>query len=273
MKEDFRIPLLFWIAGLIWIRYSDQWLYSLALNKEQHILISNIKGYAFVTLSSIILYVLIRINNRKLLTEQINLQHQTEQNRLLFDLLNKVENFIIVTDAEGKTTWINQAMEQHSGYTLDELRARYPSEILFGPETSTESTKRIEQAIKNRTHCTVEILNYKKSGEKYWINLHVAPLFNEKQELTGFLSIQSDITKHLTLESQLLSQNNLLRKVTWMTSHDVRRPLSSILSLVDLIKTGTEEEKEECLPLLFQSAEDLDQIIRTVNQKISKLES
>ena len=272
MKEDIKIPLFFLATGLLWINFSDGWLYSLHSDAAQQQFISNSKGYLFVVLSTLMLYVLMRYHDRRLISEQRNLQRQTEENRLLFDVLNKVENYIIITDAQGAITWINQSLEVFAGYSLDEVRGRYPRDIYRAAENSEDAKLQIENALKNKTNCTVEILNYKKNGEKYWISLHVAPLFNQKHELTGFLSIQSNITRHRNQECRLSQQNELLRKVTWMTSHDIRRPLSSILSLVELIKTGTEDEIAEFLPLLYQSAEELDEIIRTVNRRINELD-
>ncbi|MBC7914792.1 MAG: hypothetical protein H7Y07_11800, partial [Pyrinomonadaceae bacterium] len=63
------------------------------------------------------------------------------------------------------------------------------------------------------------------------------------------------------------------KKITWMTSHEIRRPLASILSLIGLMKNGSADDKEECLPMLYQSSEELDDIIRAVNKRINKAES
>ena len=273
MKEDFKIPLIFLFTGILWINFSDSWLFSLPSDKSQQLLISSIKGYGFISLSALMLYFLVRYNNRKILKEQTHLQQQEEENKRLFEVLNRVESFIIFTNSEGKVTWVNKALQKHTGYSLNEFVGHYPGELLRGAETSKEAEQEIVNAVMSRASCTAEILNYKKSGEEYWCRLNITPLFNDKNELTGFLSIQSDVTQHRQLVHRLTEQNELFRKVTWMTSHDIRRPLSSILSLVTLIKTGNEAEKKECLPLLYQSSEELDQIIRTVTHKINQLQN
>lgn len=273
MKEDFKIPLIFLFTGILWINFSDSWLFSLPSDKSQQLLISSIKGYGFISLSALMLYFLVRYNNRKILKEQTHLQQQEEENKRLFEVLNRVESFIIFTNSEGKVTWVNKALQKHTGYSLNDFVGHYPGELLRGAGTSKEAEQEIANAVMSRASCTAEILNYKKSGEEYWCHLNITPLFNDKNELTGFLSIQSDVTQHRQLVHQLTEQNELFRKVTWMTSHDIRRPLSSILSLVTLIKTGNEAENKECLHLLYQSSEELDQIIRTVTHKINQLQN
>lgn len=273
MKADFRIPLLFLFVGLLWISFSDYWLYSLPFEEEQQLVISNIKGYLFISLSALMLYFLGKYNNRKLLKEQRSLKLKTEENRRLFDVLNKVKNFIVFSDSDAKITWVNQAFENHTGYLLKEIKGKYQGDILKGPETSLEILTQIDNAVMNKAHCTVELLNYNKYGENYWVSLQLAPIFNGSSKFDGFLSIQTDITKSRILHKKLLEQNDLLRKITWMTSHEIRRPLSSIMSLIELVKTGTQTESKECLPLLFKSTEDLDEIIRAVNKQIYELDS
>ena len=104
MKEDFKIPLIFLFVGMLWINFSDGWLFSLPSDKSQQLFISSIKGYSFISLSALMLYFLVRYNNRKLLKEQTHLQKQEEENRRLFEVVNKEESFIVFTNSEGKVT-------------------------------------------------------------------------------------------------------------------------------------------------------------------------
>ena len=272
MKEDFRIPVFFLIAGILWITFSDQWLFSLPFNIEQQAFISKSKGFLFVSVSTFFLFFLIKHSNRKLIKEQYNLNLQTEENRKLFEILNKVQSSIIFSDPEGKITWVNRSFETSSGYSLDDVINRHPREVLRGSETGGDAAEKIDASLREGTSCSTEILIYKKTGEKYWINTNITPLFNHDHKLTGFLSIQTDVTEYRLLEQKLSQQNTLLRNITWMASHDIRKPLSSILSLVELIESGTEQERTECLLLLARSADDLDKTICSVSNKINELE-
>ena len=54
------------------------------------------------------------------------------------------------------------------------------------------------------------IRNYCQDGQEYWYQLHISPIINIKKQVSHYLCIQSDITKHkLTEMSLLLTQEKL----------------------------------------------------------------
>ncbi|WP_025741191.1 HAMP domain-containing protein [Aquimarina pacifica] len=66
---------------------------------------------------------------------------------------------------------------------------------------------------------------------------------------------------------KLQEQNKQLIKYAHFNSHQLRGPVSSILGLLDLIKSGvSEEDKNQCLALLDQSTKQLDQLIQEAQE-------
>ncbi|MDB5116692.1 MAG: domain S-box-containing protein [Mucilaginibacter sp.] len=81
-----------------------------------------------------------------------------------------------------------------------------------------------------------------------------------------------DITDLKEKEAALLRQNNMLREIAWVESHEVRRPLASMLSLIELIKTSdSEDEKKELFDLMDISARELDAMVCKVSHKINEV--
>jgi PAS domain S-box-containing protein len=58
-----------------------------------------------------------------------------------------------------------------------------------------------------------EILNYSKSGRKYWVDIEVMPIKGESGEVNGFMAIKSDITVLKTAVQEMLKSENLLQTI------------------------------------------------------------
>ena len=110
---------------------------------------------------------------------------------------------VVCTDASGKTIWVNERFTQMAGYTLDDMLGRSPGSVLQGPDTCPETVAQLRAALADQRAVTAEILNYDKAGRAYWIKLSITPLFDEAGALTGFLSIERDITKYKQLIEQV----------------------------------------------------------------------
>lgn len=126
-----------------------------------------------------------------------------EENRDLALIASKATDAIIVTDLQGKITWANDSFLQLSEYTIDELIGESPGQLLQGKETDPETVRKISIAIDDKSPINVTILNYSKSGRKYWINLSINPVFNEENECIHFIAIQRDVTDKMEVELHL----------------------------------------------------------------------
>jgi PAS domain S-box-containing protein len=93
----------------------------------------------------------------------------------------------------------------------------------------------------------------------------------ELEQLTARLSEQSEkLNKHA---KDLENLNKTLLQVAWSNSHELRKPLCSILGLITLLKqTNSERERKELLKLMEICSIELDGVIKQSNKKITALE-
>ena len=103
---------------------------------------------------------------------------------------------IVVCDAEGRTLWANREFEKLTGYLFSEVQGIPPGKILQGKDTDAETVAFIREQMNKRNEFVCEILNYKKDGSSYWIELHAVPVI-VNDELKFWLG-----TKHL-IDAQL----------------------------------------------------------------------
>lgn len=127
---------------------------------------------------------------------------QQELNKLAL-VARKTDNIVVVTDIEGKITWVNDAFTKLTGYTLDEVIAKTPGSFLQGPETDEETKAAMRNAVKERKSFTGEVYNYSKDGKGYWLSISITPMENEEGEIEGFIAIELDITAKKESEVEL----------------------------------------------------------------------
>lgn len=137
-------------------------------------------------------------NTRKILalvrdiTERKLEEIEFEKLSLVADNTN---NSVIITDKNGLIEYVNHGFEEMTGYKEHEVLGKKPGAVLQGKETNQETIDRIRKALEQKVPVYEEILNYKKTGESYWISMAINPVFGEDGEIDKYISIQANITE------------------------------------------------------------------------------
>ena len=99
-------------------------------------------------------------------------------------------------------------------------------------------------AFKNCESCEITISNSRKNGEKYWVNLRIIPITNEMGTVTHWIALERDVTNQIEAEKEKekllkeLMENNLeLKQFSYITSHNLRAPITNLVAICKLIKT------------------------------------
>lgn len=150
------------------------------------------------------------LTERKRSEQRLRESEQRAQRLAL--LASRTSNGVLFTDAEGRIQWVNEGFTRLSGYRPDEAVGRRPSDLLRGPDTDPEVHAFMQQRLGNREGCTVELLNYGRSGQTYWARVELQPLFDDGV-FTGFLGLQTDITAQKETEAALREREALLEAV------------------------------------------------------------
>jgi len=154
-------------------------------------------------------------------------------------IAQRANDSILVTDLKGKTIWVNPAFERLTGYTAEETVGKVPGQLLRGEGTDPATVKIVRDAIRNQEAVKVEIMNYKRWGESYWINLSIAPLLNNEQTCYGFVSISSDITS-ARLDREAIMSAKL--EIEYQASHDPLTGLPNRRALDAALKKRSAKE-------------------------------
>jgi len=181
--------------------------------------------------------------------QDITKQKEEEQRlKLLETVITHTKDSVIITEPDlhngniPKIVYVNPAFSITSGYNADEIIGKSLT-IFKGPNTDKQEYKKLIVAIKNKEECQVETISYTKNKEEYWVNFSMLPVYNSDGKLSHWVSIQRDITEEKKQEvekEQLireLTQNNKdLQQFSYITSHNLRAPLSNLTGLLNLIE-------------------------------------
>ncbi len=131
-----------------------------------------------------------------LLGKDITLRKEQEAELERLSLVaDNTDNSVVICDAAGGIEFVNEGFEKLTGYKLHEIRGRKPGSFLQGPKTDKDTVKRISEKLRKGETLYEEILNYKKSGESYWISLTINPIFDDTGRVDKYIAVQANITE------------------------------------------------------------------------------
>lgn len=129
--------------------------------------------------------------------------HAHDEAAWLPEVVATIDEGVVITDAQGRTTWINPGFTRLCGYTLADFQGRTPGAVLQGPATNPATVQEIRHALQQQRACTVELLNYHHAGHAYWVELHIIPLYDPAGTLVRFAATARDITARKRAETAL----------------------------------------------------------------------
>lgn len=132
---------------------------------------------------------------------------------------------VLITDASGKIVWANAGFQRITGYSLGAIRGRKPGELLQGADTNPDCVRFMGERIRAGLGFEREVLNYNSAGEPYWVSLEVTPIKDESGEVTHFIGVQHDITRHKMAKAEIESHERL--------SEELRKSQAFLQSALD----------------------------------------
>ena len=189
--------------------------------------------------------------------QDITKQKQEEERlKLLETVITNAKDAIVITDADiskksiPNVVYANEAYRQMSGFNDDEILHKSMIETL-PIDIGSENYKELTECIRQKKECEIETITYRKNKEKYWVSFIIVPVFNKEKEHTHWISIKREITKQKIQEkekeqliSELTQNNKDLRQFSYITSHNLRAPLSNLIGLLNLIEKINIQDEE-----------------------------
>jgi PAS domain S-box-containing protein len=261
-----KIPLSFLIIGICWALFSNPiiTIFYRHLAPHEQDSFRSLNDLIFVIIISYVLYV-------KIKKQQHEITKSEEEYRQLFE---SNPNPLWIYNEKLRFVKVNNAAIEKYGYsrrkflkmTIDNIHSTGDHEVLKEYLNEHQEKFRLAGIWKH----------LKATGESFMVSIVSYPvLFNDQRcNLVMATDITELIEKERKLEAayqKIKTSNETLLHIAWSNSHELRKPLCSILALVDLLKEASEQEREEFLRLLEISSKELDQVLRQNNEKVDEM--
>lgn len=176
-------------------------------------------------------------------------------------ILSSMSEGVVATDITGRISLINPMAAELFNLTHGEGVGEFPYKVF--PDSELGDV--FHQVYVKGFPVEKEI---KWSNPERVLNLRLAPIRDEVEEIRGVVAVIGDVTKLRRLETM---RKDFVANV----SHELKTPLTSIKGFVETLLDGDLEDKEttrKFMSIIFQEAERLNNLIHDLLD-ISKLES
>jgi PAS domain S-box-containing protein len=172
-----------------------------------------------------------------------------EQKDLLSVTLASIGDCVVVTDGEGRISFMNEVAEHVTGWKFAEARGQPTSAVfrVLNEETRQPVENPVDRVM--REGVIVGLANHtlliRKDGTEVPIDDSGAPIRDEGGELRGAVLIFRDFSDHRRIENELRAAkveaedaNKAKDRFLAMLSHELRTPLTPVLATLNLWESG-----------------------------------
>ncbi|WP_276132078.1 PAS domain S-box protein [Polluticoccus soli] len=201
---------------------------------------------------------------QKILTDDANLKAMIDNTDDLiwsvdtdFNLISANKAFLTVIE-----TWIDRSLKV--------------GDNIFDPKMNdalTEKWKGLYSKALNGEQFLME-QEANDNGSTLFTETRFNPIRDTNGKIIGVSCFSHDVTPLRTYLQKTEEQNKQLREIAWIQSHKVRNHVASILGLIQVIDLhkADDETSHYALRGIKQSSEELDVIIREINEKTQQLD-
>lgn len=135
------------------------------------------------------------------------LQKREDELRVFATTVEQSPSSVLLTDADGRVTYVNPTFTEISGYTLDDVHGSKPP--LFRSDLTPEDIiRQILSTVRDGEVWSGELQSRSKSGFLYWESVKIGPVLDKKGKTSHYILVNEDITLRKSYEEQLLHQAN-----------------------------------------------------------------
>lgn len=200
----FRISLIYFAIGALWILYSDYLLYAFTSNPHTEFIVAIVKGWFYVTATAAMLYALIQRNIGKI--ERVE-QERAESEISYRELSESITEIFFGLDEDAVVTYWNRAAQQFTGISASEALGR-PVHKVFPFLQEADKQGFLAETLQSTRKATIERRGI-YNGKEYYFEINAYP------SQSGLSVFARDITQQKEYESELkiaLSQMQVIQE-------------------------------------------------------------
>jgi PAS domain S-box-containing protein len=206
-----------------------------------------------------------------------------EQLRIKNAAVEGAANAILITDADGKIVWVNDAFTGNSGYSKEEVLGRNPRMLKSGKQDDAFYKEMWETILAGKVWRNT-LINRRKDGTLNHEDMTITPIRDAAGRITQFVAIKQDITKLEQALSAVQEKNAELASMTqqlWQASklatmgelsasiaHELNNPLATVALRVEnlMMKMGVDDQQRRSLEIISQEVDRMANLVDNLLQ-------
>ncbi len=140
------------------------------------------------------------------------LKARSAENRRLALVAENTSNLVLITGADDRIQWVNASFTRVTGYAPAEAIGHAPCDLLCRGDgaadprlTAAREAMRRREAIRG-----LQVELTRKDGSRYWAEIEIRPVFDERGATVNYIHIQNDVTAKRVAEQQALAATEAL---------------------------------------------------------------
>ncbi|MFL1418989.1 phosphodiesterase DibA [Pseudomonas fildesensis] len=196
-----RAGLVYLLVSMAWIGLTHRVLIEFLDNPSDLNLWLQVRGYAWVVLSALVIYLMCARFARAHQLQQ-PLKESRDRLRQAAAVFDCTREGVLVSDAKGLIVHVNRAFMEITGYQRDDVMGQQPSLFKSGRHSSS-FYQQMFQTLERTGEWSGEIWNRRKSGEIYpqWQTIRV--IHDDQGQVSHYVAVFSDISAIKDSEHEL----------------------------------------------------------------------
>lgn len=129
-------------------------------------------------------------------------ERRDKEMQLLSTAMEESADSVLITDAEGRITYVNQAFERQTGYRRNEVIGENPRILQSGQHDSAFYQGLWETITRGETF-RATFIDQARDGSLFYQEQTIAPVWGPDGAITHFVSTGKDITQRVAMEHEL----------------------------------------------------------------------
>ncbi|MFI5157511.1 MAG: PAS domain S-box protein [Sphingobacteriales bacterium] len=206
------------------------------------------------------------------ITEKINSQKEIiSTKKSLEAIINNTEDLIWSVDRDFNYLYLNQAYKN----AINAQTGKEPQpgdnamHAIFGSKILKLWKEYYGRVFKGESYLVEDELPDLKTGKSFFYETSFNPIFNVEGKITGIGCFSRNITERINTRKSIIDQNERLRNIASLSSHELRRPVTTMIGLINIIDRDNFDNPEniEIINHLLVVGNEIDDVIRLIVNK------